>query len=251
MLAGIMKYKIGIVCLLASPLVWAAPRDVAFSQTVTSVAAYEFVEVTMRANAPFAGNPFTDISITGSFGPASGAPRTNVDGFCDSADGSVFRIRFMPASPGDYTYTVKYAEQGFEKNYAGTFHATDGGRRGPIRVDPDYPWHFIWEGTGSTIFQRHHRLLADGLAGRAGYPQQHRAPARLKINRMRVLLSWPDQHGLRRAGDEHRQVESVPQPVAGGESRRFRSSRLRLHAISYRTLAAFRPHAAASRANAT
>src|ERR1035437_2978643 len=75
-----------------------------------------------------------------------------VDGFCDSADGSVFRVRFMPWAPGDYRYSVSYRQTGFEKTQSGTFRATDGRRRGPIRVDPRYPWHFIWEGTGEHYF---------------------------------------------------------------------------------------------------
>ena len=34
----------------------------------------------------------------------------------------------------------------------GTFQATDGHRSGPIRVDPQHRWHFIWEGTGEHYF---------------------------------------------------------------------------------------------------
>ena len=138
--------------LLAGGAVWAAPREVTFTQSAPSVEAYDFVEVTLRVNGPAAANPFTDAAVTGWFGPAGGGERVNVGGFCDSADGTVFRIRFMPSKPGDYSYRVNYAERGFEKSYEGTFRATVGGRRGPIRVDSDHPWHFIWEGTGEHYF---------------------------------------------------------------------------------------------------
>ena len=121
---------------------------------------------------------------------AGGSERVKVDGFCDSADGTLFRIRFMPSKPGDYAYSVKYADKGFEKSYEGTFHATAGGRRGPIRVDPEHRWHFIWEGTrehyffnGTTAFWlmgwRDERVIGNSLE----------RLRRLKVNRVRVLLS--------------------------------------------------------------
>ena len=175
---------------LACGALWAAPREVTFTQSAPSAAAYDFVEVTLRVNAPDVANPFTDATVTGWFGAAGGSARMNVDGFCDSADGTLFKIRFMPSKPGDYSYRVNYAEKGFEKSYEGTFRATDGGRRGPIRVDPAYPWHFIWEGTGEHYF--FNGTTAYWLMGwrderviRSSVERLHR----LKINRLRVLLS--------------------------------------------------------------
>ncbi len=72
----------------------------------------------------------------------------------------------------------------------GTFRATPSNRRGPIRVDPDHPWHFIWEGTkehyflhGTTAFWlmgwRDERVIESSLE----------RLRRLKVNRVRVLLS--------------------------------------------------------------
>src|SRR5216683_34042 len=79
-----------------------APRDISFSQSAQAVEAYDFVEVTINVDAPDAVNPFTEVTVSGEFG-RTGGPRAIVDGFCDSADGRVFRIRFMPATPGEYT----------------------------------------------------------------------------------------------------------------------------------------------------
>jgi hypothetical protein len=143
---------ISVVIVLANYRVLAATKEVAFSQSANSVAVYDYVEMSLRPNPPIAGNPFTDATVTGSFDPADGSESVKVDGFCDSADGALFRVRFMPSRPGDYAYTVKYAEKGFEKSYQGTFHAAAGARRGPIRVDPNYHWHFIWEGTREHYF---------------------------------------------------------------------------------------------------
>ena len=98
-----------------------------------------------------------------------------------------------PPSPGDYTYSVVYRQGGFEKTWQGSFQAAAApgpAPRGPIRVDPQYPWHFIWEGTGEHYF--FNGTTAFWLMGwrderfiRNSIQRLHD----LKINRMRVLLS--------------------------------------------------------------
>jgi Protein of unknown function (DUF4038)/Domain of unknown function (DUF5060) len=166
------------------------PKIVSFSQSTASVDAYDFVELTVSVEGFDATNPFTDAAVTGSFGKSGGPERTKVDGFCDSTDGRLFRIRFMPASSGDYSYSVAYRQGDFEKTYSGTFRASDGHRRGPIRVDPKYPWHFIWEGTGEHYF--HNGTTAFYLQGwteeRIIFDSIERLH-RLKVNRMRVFLA--------------------------------------------------------------
>jgi uncharacterized protein DUF5060 len=119
-------------------------------QSAPTVDAYDFVEVTLNVAQPDAKNPFTDVTVSGEFGKAGSADKTKVHGFCDSADGSVFRIRFMPAGPGDYAYSVTLQQGDFTQTHTGKFQAKDEHRRGPVRVDPKYPWHFIWEGTVMT-----------------------------------------------------------------------------------------------------
>jgi len=167
-----------------------APSKVAFSQSAATVEAYDFVEVTLNVTSPDAKNPFTDVTFEGQFGKAGESQRLHVDGFCDSADGSVFRIRFMPAVPGDYAYEVTYRQGSFEKMHTGTFRASDGHRRGPIRVDAKYPWHFIWEGTGEHYFfngatafwlmgWREDRVINNIIDRLHG----------MKINRIRALIS--------------------------------------------------------------
>ena len=167
-----------------------APGGVTYSQSAKSVETYDYLEITLNIGAPDAANPFTDASLSGWFARAGAAERVAVDGFCDSADGSVFRIRFMPSSPGAYTYSVVYRQGAFESRQDGAFEAVPSHRKGPIRVDPQYPWHFIWEGTrehyffnGTTAFWlmgwRDERIIRDAIE------RLHR----LKVNRMRVLLA--------------------------------------------------------------
>ena len=174
----------------AAHMALASPANVSFSQSAASVEAYDFVEVTINVASPDAKNPFTDVAVEAQFGKTGESKRLSVDGFCDSADGGVFRVRFMPWAPGEYTYSITYRQGAFAKTISGSFRATDGHRRGPIRVDPKYPWHFIWEGTGEHYFfngttafwlmgWREERVINYSIE------RLHR----LKINRIRVLIA--------------------------------------------------------------
>ena len=107
----------------ASRLVHAAPANITFSQSAQTIEAYDFVEITLNVSSPDAQNPFLDVAVEGQFGKAGSSQQLNVSGFCDSADGSVFRIRFMPSAPGDYTYSVVYRQGRFREDARGSFPA--------------------------------------------------------------------------------------------------------------------------------
>lgn len=89
-----------LLCAVSAP---AAP-SVSFQQSFSRVERYDFIEVTLKVVRPPAGNPFTEAAVTGEFAPEGGPP-LKVDGFCDSGDESIFRIRFMPSQAGKYNYT--------------------------------------------------------------------------------------------------------------------------------------------------
>ncbi|HLY62573.1 MAG TPA: DUF4038 domain-containing protein [Terriglobia bacterium] len=176
--------------LLATTPAWAAPRDVGFTQSATTVDAYDFVEVTMKVDAPDAHNPFVDATVQGHFEKSGGADHVAVEGFCDSADGSLYRIRFMPSKPGDYSFAVTFRQGDFSKSFSGAFKAVDAHRRGIVRVDANYPWHFVWEGTGEHYFLNGTTAFllmgwTDEKVIQASIDRLHR----LKINRIRVLLA--------------------------------------------------------------
>ena len=182
-----------LACLLlavAGPTLPGSPLKVTFTQPAKDVEAYDFVEVTANVERPDAPNPYTDVTLSGTFGKAGGNEHQAVMGFCDSADGSVFRIRFMPSSPGDYSYSLTYRQGGFETTQAGGFRAADGHRRGPVRVDPQHPWHFVWEGTGEHYFfngTTAYFLLGwnDERIIQYSIERLHR----LKVNRLRVTIA--------------------------------------------------------------
>jgi Protein of unknown function (DUF4038)/Domain of unknown function (DUF5060)/Putative collagen-binding domain of a collagenase len=168
----------------------AAPQSVSFSQSAQQVDGYDFVEVTASIAPPNVANPFMQASLSGSFENSNGSKKWNVEGFCDSSDGRLFRIRFMPPQAGAYRFTVTYREANFQKNYAGQFRAIDGHRRGPVRIDAKYPWHFIWEGTGEHYF--FNGTTAYWLIGwkddrviNYSLERLHR----LKVNRVRVTIA--------------------------------------------------------------
>jgi len=127
-------------------------EEVTFSQPSVGTECYDFVEVTLNIAKPAARNPFTDVAVSGHFSQVGQGNDLMVDGFCDSHDGSIFRVRFMPSQPGDYTYSITYRHGDFERVYNGSFKAVEGKRSGILRVDSNYPWHFIWEGTREHYF---------------------------------------------------------------------------------------------------
>jgi hypothetical protein len=168
----------------------ASPADVTFSSPQAQVDRYGFVEITASIQSPGAANPFEDASLTGTFETADGAHRRQVEGFCDSTDGTTFRIRFMAPEAAEYKYTVTYKQGSFQKTSQGTFRAVEAQKRGILRVDPAYPWHFIWEGTGEHYF--FNGTTAYWLVGwRDDRVIQYSVDRlhRLKVNRLRVTIA--------------------------------------------------------------
>jgi hypothetical protein len=162
--------------------------EVTFTPAADKVEAYDFFELTLGVRKPSAKNPFTDVSVAGQF-QREGDPALSVEGFCDSSDGGTYRIRFMPRKPGKYTYSVSFRQGNASKSHTGRFEATDGHRRGVVRVDKDHPWHFVWEGTGEHYFLNGNTAFLlmgwqDEKVIREALDRQHR----LKVNRLRVLL---------------------------------------------------------------
>ncbi len=170
------------------------PTAITFKVSVKTVDCYDFIEVTLNVAWPPA-NPFTEAKVTGRFGPAGSKDGLTVDGFCDSADGSVYRIRFMPERPGDYTYSVTFQQGELRESSKGDFSTTDSKRRGILRVDPKYPWHFIWEGTGE-----HYFLNGTTTYFLFGWDDEKVIEAnidrmgRAKVNRLRTLLYGRSDH---------------------------------------------------------
>jgi hypothetical protein len=163
---------------------------VRFTPGPANIEANNFLEVEVRSEA-MRSNPFTSFALRGTLRTPEGKALA-VDGFADSADGSVHRIRFLAVQPGTYSYELAF-DNGSEKGkYRGTFTARASKRKGLLAVDPQHPFHFLWSGTGDRYFWNGlttYALLGwkdDDYIGRI----VDRA-ASYKVNRLRVTLIGP------------------------------------------------------------
>ena len=189
--------------------VQAAPSSITFTRSADTVEAYDFVEVTLTVTRPRRARiPLPDVVVEGTFGKTGGGPRLDRDrllrlGGRQRLPHPLHALRRRASTPIPWP-TGRAASK---KPRRARSRATDGHRRGPIRVDPQYPWHFIWEGTGEHYFfngttafwlmgWRDERIIQDCIE------RLHS----LKVNRMRVLLSGGTDHLLGRAGDDRRQL---------------------------------------------
>lgn len=180
-------------CIPVSTL--AAPENIRISQSAKTIGTYDFLEVTLTVSHPDAVNPFTDVSVNGKFKMEGGSP-VMVDGFCDSEDGSTCRIRFMPNRPGQYTGSVHFRQGNFTESKTVSFSVKKSPRRGPVRVDREHPFHFVWEGTGEHYFWNSTTAYAligwrDEEVIRESIDRLHR----LKINRIRAAVFPPRVKG--------------------------------------------------------
>jgi hypothetical protein len=171
--------------------------SVQFVQSARTVDCYDYIEVALKLAQPAAGNPFTDAELKGGFGPAGGAMKP-VDGFCDSEEGTVFRLRLMPDVPGRHEYRLAFRWGAMTAEHRGEFTARKSRRKGIIRVDLDHPAHFLWEGTGEHFF--YNSTTAYWLLGwrdDAIIRESLDRLARLKVNRVRVALNGRTSDGMR------------------------------------------------------
>src|SRR4030095_11393959 len=85
---------------------------------------------------------------------------------------------------------VEYKQGNAHTTASGTFQATDGHRRGPIRIDPQYRWHFIWQGTGEHyFFNGTTAYWLMGWSDERVIKESVERLHKLKINRMRVTIA--------------------------------------------------------------
>ena len=171
-----------------------APR---FEQSARRVDCFDFVEVSLTLETPPGGNPFTEIVASGEFTPPGGAA-VRVSGFCDASDGRTFRWRFMPSKPGEHLFKVTCAlPGGATQSHAGRFTAQQGRLAGPVRVDPEHPFHFVQEGSGRHWFWNAtttYQLLGwDDVT----IAQSVDRLAKLGVNRIRVALAARTLDGKR------------------------------------------------------
>jgi hypothetical protein len=170
-------------------------EEVTFTPSSVSPERYDYFELTINVAGPAAQNPFTEVTVSGHFKQAAQGNDLVVDGFCDSPDGSIFRLRFMPSKSGQYDYSVTYRHGDLVRVYNGSFHAVEGKRSDILRVDPNYPWHFVWEASGKHLFVNGTTaFLLLGWESDEVVRSCIDRLRRLEVNRIRVLLDGRTDH---------------------------------------------------------
>lgn len=182
---------------LASPASWAKPDAVFLDLPTRSVAVSDFAEYEARVKRPDAANPFVDATLTAEVTSPTGKV-TVVTGFCDAAEGTLYRVRVMPTEPGRHAIKVTFAQGGFKFTSTATLTAEPGRRNGLLRVDPDHPYHFKYAGTGEHYFWN--GTTTYWMLGVQDDAEIKRAIDRLadrKVNRIRVALNARTSGGER------------------------------------------------------
>ncbi|MFH1515289.1 MAG: putative collagen-binding domain-containing protein [bacterium] len=173
---------------------------------------YGVAEFVFRVQGVTIRNPFTDIEIKGTY--VSGNTRFSVDGFADSQDGSLFRLRFSPEIANTtYTYDISFKGSGVTKNFTGKLVSTAPQDKGPVIVDPLRPKHFIYAGTKEPFFHigctEYHLLDISNddsqVEATINYCQQY------GFNKIRFLLSgYPRDYDNRTSDDVDHGVPEDP-----------------------------------------
>ena len=140
---------LAIAAVLSYQALAAARIDVSLVEEPKTVACYdasEFViKVCAEGNLLFE-NPFTGTDLTGTFEGPDGSLLT-VGGFCDSQDGSIYRLRFCPHKVGIYECDLSFQAEGVEKKLAGKLICEPSNNSGPVIVDSENPKHFMHAGS--------------------------------------------------------------------------------------------------------
>lgn len=166
-----------------------------FTTNRPQIERFDYWEATLRLSRPLKGNPFTAVTLEGVV--ASDTATYPVIGFCDSQDGTVFRLRYMPRTVGPHTYRLTFSDGYRKHTFNGTFTAVVSNRKGPLRVDPAHPWHFIrengdrffWNSTTTywMLGWKDEQIIRDAIDRLAG----------LRINRIRVAINGRQDDGKR------------------------------------------------------
>jgi hypothetical protein len=172
--------------------------DAAFGPFPPAVEVFDAAEYTVTVPKPAGGNPFADTRFEAGV-LAPGGERFTVAGFCDAADGTVYRVRVMPGRPGLHTVSLRLATGDAVRGLATIpLAAKASARPGPLRVDPEHPYHFVREGTGEHVFVNGtttYWLL--GVQDDARIAAAIDRLAAQKVNRIRVALNARTTDGSR------------------------------------------------------
>jgi hypothetical protein len=178
-----------------SPLM--AKGSFVLHQLQQEVDIYDHIELEIEKTGDVPENPFTGVEIQGLFTDSNGKTDT-LEGFCDDEKGIIYRVRYMPRVTGKFKYRLLIRSDEKPVELSGNFNVLYSSRKGPVQVDPLFPWHFVYAGTDQHYFWnattaywmmgwKDDRIIFDAL-DRLG---------RLGINRIRVAINGRSEGGSR------------------------------------------------------
>lgn len=155
----------------------------------SSVEVYDFQEITLNfKKTPPQLNPFKQAQLTATFTAENGGAKT-VEGFCDSQDGSVYKVRFMPVQAGKYSFEVNFTQNNKSQKATGTFEAIASNRKGLLRQDKQHPEHFIFDNGDHYFWNSTTAYWMLGLKNEREIMASIDRLADYDINRIRVAIN--------------------------------------------------------------
>ena len=178
--------------------IWVVAQKVSFLPNVSQPDKYDFFEVKVKIPFNSTFNPFIEASLSGIFRHEDGS-EIKVQGFCDAQNGTLFKIRFMPTKSGKYSYFLSFkGANNIQESYKNTFNVNNSKRRGIVKTDKYFPFHFVYEGSGEHFF--YNSTTAYWLMGWKDENQIRKYIDRFAskgINRLRVALNARQDGGTR------------------------------------------------------
>jgi uncharacterized protein DUF4038/uncharacterized protein DUF5060/collagenase-like protein with putative collagen-binding domain/3-keto-disaccharide hydrolase len=165
-----------------------AQRIVRFVPDPSGARLYEPYDIGITVRFPVATNPFTDVAIDATFTPQGGSPIV-VHGFCDSSDGTVFRVRFCPSKRVRHTVHVDFTDTFSTVSWDSSFDVGWSADPGFVRRDLRFGGRLVRERTGETWFHNGCTSLVFMLAGQAAAQSFVDRMAADGFNRCRIVVS--------------------------------------------------------------
>jgi hypothetical protein len=176
-------------------LLWIACQSTVFAQNLNPIVSknqievFDFQEITLNFKKPNSKlNPFKQAQLTATFTAENGDTKT-VEGFCDSQDGSVYRLRFMPVKAGKYRFELNFTQNNKTQKANGTFEAVASKRKGVLRLDKANPEHFVFDNGDRYFWNGTTAYWMLGLKNEAEIMASIDRLANYGVNRIRVAIN--------------------------------------------------------------
>lgn len=180
-------YQVGLLILVCSIKILAQNITLTTAKQVVEV--YDFQEITLNIKKPDPKlNPFKQATLNATFSTDNGDSKT-VEGFCDSQDGSIYRVRFMPLNAGKYRFELNFTQNNKTQKLSSSFDAVASSRKGLLRLDKENPWHFRFDNGEHYFWNSTTAYWMLGLKNESEIMTSIDRLAGYGINRIRVAIN--------------------------------------------------------------